>query len=350
MHSHILAFKGFTMQNNYFKSCLVFLFALSILFLSGCGSKYYFKPEKGSVEGEVFYNGNLPSSIKSVVRNGATLKNGQFITKYGEISNIRLKREARYLNASENYYIIHRGNILTLINKSDNKETHIELDDVPVSANIDDNLIAIVFETNTVAIYDTKRMEVVYRQENVSAPANNTLIASPYFLNDIIVFPTLDGKLVVVERNTMRLVRNIVVNGDKYFNNVIFLESIENRMVAATPKRIISVSPNVINTFDVNLKDILFLEDRIFIFSNEGEVILTDKDLNEIRRIKFPFAHFSAASYGHSIAILETQGYMIFVDNLLQNSTIKKLPSAISKPTFSTLNRIYVDDKFFNIP
>ena len=147
----------------------------------------------------------------------------------------------------------------------------------------------------------------------------------------------------------MQLVRNIVVNGDRYFNNVIFLEAIGNRMVAATPKRIISVSPNVINTFDANIKDILFFEDRIFIFSNEGEVILTDRDLNEMQRTKFPFAHFSATNHGREIVVLETQGYMISLDDSLQTSTIRRLPRAITEPTFSAYGKIFIGNKFINI-
>ncbi|MBX7490904.1 hypothetical protein [Helicobacter turcicus] len=339
------------MQNSFLKHSLklVFLGIIGALMLSGCGSKYYFEPKEDTIKGKVSYNGKIPSSIQTIVRDGATLKNGQFITKNGEIPNIFLKKDAQYLNESEEYYITQLSKSLVLINKKDKQETTIALDDVPISASIDDNLIAIVFDTNTIAIYDLENMQIVYRQENVPAPANNTLIASPYFLTDIVVIPTLDGKLIVVDKTSMRLVRNIVVNGDKFFNNVIFLEAIGNRMVAATPKRIISVSPNIINTFDSNIKDILFFEDRIFIFSNEGEIILTDRDLNETRRMKFPFANFSATNHGKDIVVLETQGYMILVDDALQTSTIKKLPNKISTPTFSASDKIFIHDTFFNI-
>lgn len=339
------------MQNSLLRYVLktLFLGTLGVLVLSGCGSKYYFQPKEESIKGEITYNGQIPSGIKSIVRNGATLKNGNFITKNGEIPNIRLKKDAQYLNESEEYYITQLGKSLILINKDDGQETTISLESIPVSAAMENQLIAIIFDTNTIAIYSLEHMQIVYRQENVSAPANNTLIAAPYFLSDIVVVPTLDGKLIIIDKASMRLVRNIVVNGDKFFNNVIFLDAIGSRMVAATPKRIISVSPNIINTFDANIKDILFFEDRIFLFSNEGEIILTDRDLNEIRREKFPFAHFSATNHGQDIVVLETQGYMILVDDNLQTSTIKKLPDEISTPTFSASDKIFIDNKFFNI-
>ncbi|MCI5968952.1 hypothetical protein [Helicobacter sp.] len=338
------------MQNSLLKQTLKlgFLSIVGALLFSGCGSKYYFKPEK-NVEGSVLYDGSSPAWISSIVRNGATLLNGQFITKHAEIPDIRLSRDSKYLNQTEEHYIIQHKKSLVLINKNTKEETTIELESIPISASKEDNLIAIIFDTNTIAIYDLKRMQIVYRQDNVPAPANNTLIASPYFLSDIVVIPTLDGKLIIVDKVSMRLVRNIVVNGDKFFNNVIFLEAIGSRMVAATPKRVISVSPNIINTFDANIKDLLFFEDRIFIFSNEGEIILTDRDLNETRRIKFPFAHFSATNHGKDIVVLETQGYMISVDDDLQTSRIQRLPKPITEPTFSAAGKIFIGNRFFNI-
>lgn len=339
------------MQNKTLHSYLklIFIGIVGILILSGCGSKYYFKPDKKEVQETVLYDGLAPAWISSVVRNGATLMNGQFITKNAEIPDIRLNRGSQYLNETEEYYIVQYKKSLALIHKETRDEIIIELESIPVSASLDGNLVAIIFDTNTIAVYDLKSDRVVYRQDNVPAPANNTLVAAPYFLADIIVIPTLDGKLIVIDKNTMQLVRNIVVNGDRYFNNVIFLEAIGNRMVAATPKRIISVSPNVINTFDANIKDILFFEDRIFIFSNEGEVILTDRDLNEMQRTKFPFAHFSATNHGREIVVLETQGYMISLDDSLQTSTIRRLPRAVTEPTFSAYGKIFIGNKFINI-
>ncbi|MDY3113964.1 MAG: hypothetical protein SOW25_06525 [Helicobacter sp.] len=327
----------------------IFIGILSAFLIAGCGSKYYFEPSESEIDGSVSYDGKINSSIDSIVRDGATLKNNQFITKYGEIPDIYLKKGGIYLNDSDDFYLTQNGNSLILINKENKEELEIKLDGVPIGASMDGALIAIILETNTLIIYDLNLMQIVFKQDNAPSPANNTLIASPHFLTDIVVLPTLDGKLVVVDKKTMQLVRNIVVNGDKYFNNVIFLSAIGNRMVAATPKRIISVSPSVINTLDANIKDVLFFEDRIFIFTSEGEVILTDRDLNEIRRKKFPFAHFSAANAGQNIAILETQGYMITLDTDLENSSIKRISSEITQHTFSTIDKIFVGDRFFNI-
>lgn len=339
------------MPNRFLKRLIIsifHLFALSVI-LSGCGSKYYFQPEENEIKGKISFNGSLPAPIVSIVRDGATLQNGQFITKYSEIPNIHLPEGAQYLNQTEDYYLAGAYQSLLLINKETNAQTSIAFGNTPISASMNGQLIAIIFDDNTFVLYDFNKSQIAYKQDSTLAPTNNTLIASPYFLSDIVIVPTLDGKLVIVDKNNMQMIRNIVVNGDKYFNNVIFLEAIGNRMVAATPKRIISVSPSIISTFNANIKDILFFEDRIFIFTNEGEVILTDQDLNEKRRLKFPFAHFTAANHGRNIVILETEGYLISLDDELQNSTIFALPDEINVPTFSGARTIFVGNKILKV-
>ena len=326
------------------------LFSASLLFLSGCGSKFYFEPKSDEIKGKISYNGSIPASIASITRDGATLKNGQFITKSAEIPALKLPKKAVFLNQSEEYYIATKNDFkILLINKNTQESKEIDLKLNPIAASVDKNLLAFISDSNTLAIYDLQADRFVFKHESNPSPTNNTLIASPYFLNDIVVLPSLDGKLVVVDKGRMQIIRNIVVNGEKYFNNVIFLDAIQTRMVAATPKRIISVSPSVISTFDANIKDILFFEDRIFLFTSEGEVILTDADLNEKKRKKFPFAHFSAANHGKEIVILETRGYMITFDENLENDRILLLPDNITEPTFSALEKIFVDNKVFNL-
>ncbi|TLD87831.1 hypothetical protein [Helicobacter sp. MIT 05-5294] len=339
------------MPNNSLKKTITSLlcFLLFALILSSCGSKYYFEPKAEEIKGKVSFSSSLPSPIVSILRDGATLKNGQFITKYSEIPDVYLPQNTQYLNQTEDYYLAGAYQTLLLIDKESNTQTSISFDNTPISASMNGALIAIIFDDNSFVLYDLNQGRVTYKQDSTLAPTNNTLIAAPYFLSDIVIVPTLDGKLVIVDKNNMQMIRNIVVNGDKYFNNVIFLEAIGNRMVAATPKRIISVSPNVISTFNANVKDILFFEDRIFIFTNEGEVILTDQDLNEKKRVKFPFAHFTAANHGRNIVILETQGYLIALDDELQSSAIFALPDAITSPTFSGMRQIFIGNRILKV-
>lgn len=55
------------------------LLALAFI-VSGCGTKrQYFEPE--TLSGKLSYDGSLPASIVDTVRDGATLENGQVVTK-----------------------------------------------------------------------------------------------------------------------------------------------------------------------------------------------------------------------------------------------------------------------------
>ena len=93
-------------RSNILKNPLLLFLSLFIfLSLSGCGSKYYFEPKEEEIKGKISFNDSIPSPIVSLVRDGATLKNGQFITKYSEIPNVYLPKDARYLNQTEDYYL-----------------------------------------------------------------------------------------------------------------------------------------------------------------------------------------------------------------------------------------------------
>lgn len=70
------------------------LFTL-LLVVSGCGTKrQYFEPE--SLSGKLSYDGSLPASIVDANRDGATLENGQVVTKQG-LSSVVLPKSYVYL-------------------------------------------------------------------------------------------------------------------------------------------------------------------------------------------------------------------------------------------------------------
>ncbi|MGP1449863.1 MAG: hypothetical protein ACTTJS_01890 [Wolinella sp.] len=322
--------------------------ALVLAFLfGGCSNKRYFEPE--SVAGEVKFSGKLPSEIISSNREGATLKNGQFITKNG-VEDFRLPEGYTFINDSERYFIaVTEQGSLGLFSKNGSEKLEFSFKARPLSAKLEGDMLALVLADNTLVLHDISNNKQLFAQESERALALNALIASPFFLRDLVLFPTLDGKLVVVDKASYRAIRNIVVNSDEFFNNVIFLDVLNNRLVAATPKRIISVSPEVINTYNANIRDVIFVRDRIYILTTEGQIILADQDLNVMRSKKFPFAHFSGALHGKYIYAVETQGYFVAVDVDLLDANVYEIPSEIDKPLFANENRIYFDDHYFEL-
>lgn len=324
----------------------VFLLAL---LLSGCGSKRHFEPEE--LRGKVHFSGKIGSSILSTQREGAMLKDGRFITRDG-IQNFTLPKGFSFLNDSERYYLaVNELGTLGLFPKNGNAGAlELKFAAKPLSARIEGDLLALVLADNSLVLYQISTQKELFLEQGDHAVALNTLIASPLFLNDLILFPTLDGKLVIVDRENRKIVRNIIVHsdlGDSYFNNVIFLDVLSNRLVAATSKRIISVSPEAINVYEANIRDVLFLRERIYILTTEGQVILTDENLNVLRSLKFPFAHFSGVLHGKQIYALEKRGYLVVLDVDLLGSSVYKMPSDIDTPVFSGGERFYIDNRYF---
>jgi len=82
---------------------IVFSLLTLLLVISGCGTKrQYFEPE--ALSGKISYDGSLPATIIDAVRDGATLDNGQIITKQG-LSNVTLPSGFVYLAEDQGRYV-----------------------------------------------------------------------------------------------------------------------------------------------------------------------------------------------------------------------------------------------------
>ena len=68
------------------KKTLIFTLLLSFLFL-GCSTKrQYFEPSDENITGDMKFNGSLPSEIVAISKDGATLKDGEVISKNGLVN------------------------------------------------------------------------------------------------------------------------------------------------------------------------------------------------------------------------------------------------------------------------
>ncbi|SMC09367.1 hypothetical protein [Nitratiruptor tergarcus] len=325
------------------------LFALSLLLFVGCSSKRYFEPKE--IAGYVDFDGKLPAPIVDVLRDGATLEDGEFISKDG-LENYRLPKGYLFINKSNGYYIAANkcGDLLIIDSKSHKKvlQKHFTMRS-PIAANITkDKRVALVFDDNSLMLYDIVGKHVIYATEQGKSIAVDTKIANPFFLGQLTVFPTLDGKLVVVDPTGKEL-RTLIVGTKKHFNNVIFLDVIDEKLIAATPNKIISVSPTFSNTLDLSLSDVLYAKGRVYLLTKDGEIILTDPQLNIMKRRKYPFAHFTGAVYGEYIYVVEKEGYIIAVDKDLRVSNIFGFPSGIEEYIFTSKDKIFYDNNYFEL-
>jgi len=333
---------------NFQMKIAVLAFSL-LMFMSGCSEKHYFEPE--NIKGRIQYDGVLPAKIVEVGFSGATLKNGQVITQKG-LQNYRLPKDYRFIN-SYNDLVVAAGDCKQNIvfNKKTNEKILLNLKRRIVSAMFipETNKLAFLLEGNSYGIYDFKEQKIVSKYNSDKAISTDIRIANPMMLADLVLMPTLDGKLVILNKKDGKRVREIVVGKGEDFNNIIFLKVIGNRLVAATPHRIISVSPKVMDAQNIEISDVIFVQDGIYILSKDGTIYLCDESLKILAKKKLPFAHFVGAIYGEFIYVVEKEGYIVALDLNLASANIFEIPDKIDDWFYSTKDTFYYEKSFFKL-
>ena len=217
------------------------------------------------------------------------------------------------------------------------------------SASLKNNLLAVVLGSNELVLIDINDGKEMMHLKQDNVYVLDSRIASPYFLGDLIVFPTLDGKLVIVDEQTKKPIRDVVVSNEKFFGNIIYLQVLGDRLVAATKSKVVSISPKSINFLETDVKDVIVLENRIFVFTKDGRVILADADLKKLKERKFPFATFAGTIYGDFVYMIEKGGYVIATDLDLISTNVYKLPDEIESHVFTTGDALYYKNHFFKL-
>lgn len=327
---------------------ILFSLLAVLLIMGGCGTKrQYFEPE--SLSGKVSYDGSLPASIIDSTRDGATLANGQVITKSG-ISKAVLPNGFVFLAENKGKYVaVSKCGALQVLDESKKVHYSKECGVSVASAALQGNTLALVLGSNELVLIDIDSGKETFHLNQDSVYVLDSRIAAPYFLGDLVVFPTLDGKLVVVDEKTKKPIRDVIVSSDKFFGNVIYLQVLGDRLIAATRSKVVSISPKTINFLEAEVKDVIVLENRIFVFTKDGRVILTDANLKVQKERKFPFAIFSGAIYGNFIYMIEKGGYVIATDIDLVSTNVYKLPDAVEAHLFTAGDSLYYKDHFLKL-
>jgi len=327
----------------------IFLLSIVSLFIfQGCGTKrQYFKPK--DISHSISYDGTLPASIVDVTRGGATLANGEVITKNG-VKNIKLPVNFSFLGGDNGKYLIASGDgRFEILDDSSKVLYKRKFETQVVAASIKKSMVALILSTNRLMLIDIKSNKEILNSKQDDVYALDSRMASPYFLNSLIIFPTLDGKLLIANSKSGKIIKNVVVGDEKFFGNIIYLGVLENRLVAATRKRVISINPKSMGILDVDVKDVVVLKNRVFVFTKDGTVILCNADLKVLKKKKFPFAVFAGAIYGDFVYMIERGGYLIATDVDLISTNIYKMPDNIDSYLFFTKNALYYKDKYFKL-
>ncbi|RXJ83735.1 hypothetical protein [Arcobacter sp. CECT 8985] len=314
----------------------------SLLLFTGCSSKKYFEVEDTVGDYEATTT-SLDDDILSFNKDGATLENGEVITKKG-VSKIKLPEGFEFINLSKDTYIStnYLGKVL-LNNKEFSFKTGV------VAATLKDNILALVFMDNSIALYDTKAKKILMKEYYSKSLANDTRIANPYFMGNLILFPTLDGKVIVVNARTNKVIRTIVVDADGKFNNIIFLNVVNDSLIAASSNKVVSVGAGAVNLKKYSIRDIISHNNDIYIATIDGQIIKTDISLNVQNRRKYKYAKIYALAYGDSLYALESQGYLINISNDFNSDKIYDFSFDEEDKVISIGNTFYINNEYFTV-
>jgi len=324
----------------------------SALFLfGGCSSKNVYKPEK--VAKELSYKQTEEIHVNNVVREGATLSNQKILSKQNGLSQITIGKDFRFVNDDESKVIaVSKEGILNVLDYSDGSTIFSKAFGTPiVSATAKGDILALVLATNTIMLYDMQSNSTLYEEALEKVITVDARAANPIFLNDLVVFPTLDGRLLIMDITKKVILRDVAISDKTLFNNVIYLKVADNKLVTATASKVMVITPTNIYTHKEDIKDIVYVDDAIYLFAKNGMVLLMDEKLQERSHKKFNFANFLSIAHNNGkLYAVEKEGYVITMDRKLENIAIDKLFDEVEKSVLMVKGVLYIDDKRINLP
>jgi len=319
------------------------LFTLTTLLLvvTGCSGKKYYDPLKTSSDFSIA--GNILSILGSS-RDGATLINRKYISK-GKVSSIRLRKGYRYLSENDNYVLsANTEGILNIRQQSTGKIYRAVALHLPiVSATVHNGVVAYVLNNNTFGIYRIADNKKLIENRSERTFAIDTRAASPLFVENMVVIPMLDGKVIILDSKNSENIQVVYLSSNKVFNNVIYLGRMKNTLVATTPNKLITIGGQGKNEFTANISEIALSRNNIYVFTKEGEIIRLSDKLQEIKRKKFKFAHFSVATaFDGKVYALDQQGSLIVLSEDLSKHKVYDI-GAVKRAAFISNTKLYKD-------
>lgn len=297
------------------------------------------------------FDGSLKSPIKSTSRVGAVLKNNALLSFWQGESNITLEKDYKFLTQQDNIFVFQKqcGDLLVVESSLDSSNLlhTIPFSTCAISAALKDNKLALVLMDNTLMYYDIVAKKTIFSQKYPLVLAINAYLASPQISSEQVIFPDLEGKILVYSIKQNKIIKDILVSSDKFFNNVIYLYTRNNYILAATAKRISAVIGERSFKYDVDVRDVLFHNDRIYALSIEGEILELDHTLKLLRKVRLPFAVLSGIIiHDKTLYTLEKGGYIIALDLESYAPLVYKNGLKKQKSFFYNQNTFFYDKRF----
>jgi len=317
---------------------------LFLILFTGCSSKQYFEPEDTySFDQETH---ELKSSIRDLNSNGATLENNTFISEKG-ISE-KIDGNFEFLNIVDGTIISANDNAtINLKSKETNKSFTFEKN--IISASKHNNLLAFSSIDNSITLYNMKTKQVLFKDYGKASAINNIKIANPIFLNTVVLYPTLDGKVVILDLQKNTIAKTINIDPKSDINNIIFLKEVNNTLIAATSNKLFTFVNGKVNLKDVDVQSVIVNKNNIYAATLDGEIIKYDFALNKIAFKKFKFAKINALAFGTYLYALESQEFLIRIDEEFNTVKIFDFSFNNEEKVLSIGDKIYFDDEYVKL-
>ena len=319
-----------------------FLISVSLVIFSGCSSKKYYEPED-TVNHSVTIKDST-AVISSISPDGATLENLKFISKDG-ISETSLEDGFEFLNNVDGT-IIASNKDGKLYVKQKEKVNYYTFKKRVISASIFKSYISLVFIDNSIALYDIDKQSITFKEYYKTSFLNDVKIANPIFLSTVVLCPTLDGKIIVVNFKTNQVVKTINIDPESKVNNIIYFKTINDTLISATNKKLFVFENGKVKTKDINIKDVVVTKENIYVATLEGNLIKYDHSLRELLNKKYRFAKFYTIGFTKYLYALESQGYIVRLDNNFENEKVFDFSFDEDNEAIFIDDTLYFDDKY----
>ncbi len=314
------------------------------IIFTGCSSRQYFEPENTDDS----YSAQIHTTNKdiiSLIKNAAILEDHRIITKDG-ISKEPIYKGYHLLNKNDTDTIMANKNGDIIINDKSNT-FHFEKNVIAASKKGD--LLSLIFTNNSMGIYEISTKKFKFREYQKESLINNIKIANPIFLENIILFPTLNGSILIISIKNFKILKTINLDPNSQINNVVFLETINDTMIAATTNKILTLGNSSFSIKDYHITDIIVHKENIYISTLDGNIIKFDLSLNKIASQKFKFAKIYALGFGTKLYALESQGFLIQLEDDLSNWKIYDFDFDETKKAIIIDNTLYFDQMYMKL-
>lgn len=323
------------------------LFILSvILFISGCSSKQYFKPDK-TIDSK-FKVTDISGNIVDFNNNGATLSNQKYISTSG-IEKLQLSNNFKFIN-KVNQSLISADNNGSVAILENNQTQTFHFDKNIIAASKKDNTLALLFIDNSLVIYDTDKSKIKLKEYFKPSSLNDIKIANPIILDSIILFPTLDGKIVIIDKVKATIIKTINIDPNGEINNIIFLANVDDNLVAATSNKLFVFANGNIFVKEHEVKFVAVDQNNIYLSTLDGQIIKYDYKLNKIKSKKFKFAKFYALGVNKYLYALELNDYLIQLTKDFEDIKVYDFNFDEDEKVFILNDKLYFEDQYITLP